>query len=368
MSENCDIVLLTYPKYNLIRYKNPKNTNNYFYFNPWTGNWSTSRRFKKDLELVGKTKVDWYNRWILNIVSDLDIPRCKNKLCKHNNPKVKFINLIKGYEDYCCTSCSKSSPKRMKSLENFYSSGGAFGVMYNNPIKYKDFHKNQNKLLKEGKIGYGRVMKDEFLKKEYMDKNPTIKEGGLYKYLRNHSDIYKDSLDKLKKFNLSGGSFGNLIRTKGMEYVRKLNVIDEYYSHKLMRYIPCRSNYEKRINIILDNLDNVTYYEYEPFILHYVMGDKVKLYYPDYLVYLNDIKVLLEVKNTFDLLNNDNAYTKLKLKYIKSLEFCEFSMIDKYQIITEIELNSWDKDISQVDLVNDTESLKLFTKKIKENG
>ena len=43
-------------------------------------------------------------------------------------------------------------------------------------------------------------------------------------------------------------------------------------------------------------------------------------------------------------------------------------MIDKYQIITEIELNSWDKDISQVDLVNDTKSLKLFTKKIKENG
>lgn len=202
-------VLLTFPRYKMIL-RRGKGSNDVFYYIPYENRYVNSKIIKKVLSKYNITTQEYYDRWFLNITVPSERPRCKN--CDIN---VGFIGVYKGYHKYCNNKCSRNSDERRESLKPYYESGGAFGDIYRNKNGRYDetLNKLSNNLL-NGVNGYGRVMKNPLLKKEYMDKNPTIQCGGLTSYLNINNVKYKESLNRLYEFRKSGGSL-TVLRCKG---------------------------------------------------------------------------------------------------------------------------------------------------------
>ncbi len=85
-----------------------------------------------------------------------------------------------------------------------------------------------------------------------------------------------------------------------------------YTSDKTNEKMFYRSSYELIVMKYFDTNQDIVYYKYEPFVIHYGIG---KRYLPDFLVYYKDKKVLLEVKNNW---NKDLPETREKAEAARS--------------------------------------------------
>jgi len=89
--------------------------------------------------------------------------------------------------------------------------------------------------------------------------------------------------------------------------------------------IICRSLLEKKFCIYLDNNPEVKYWQSESFSIKYksIVDGKDHLYYPDFLISINEQKVIVEVKPSKQLIKPKEPKNKTKkslLNYQNSLK------------------------------------------------
>lgn len=86
-----------------------------------------------------------------------------------------------------------------------------------------------------------------------------------------------------------------------------------FKSKKNNRILKYRSSYEQEIFKVLEQDDDVLFYEYEPFFIIYSYHGKIRRYYPDLLVhYKKKIKKLVEIKAEW-LIKNPSYFLQRKL-------------------------------------------------------
>lgn len=106
-----------------------------------------------------------------------------------------------------------------------------------------------------------------------------------------------------------------------------------YYSTKMNKNFNYRSSWEKAYMEILDNDDNIIFWDYEPFSIPYKLNEKQKRYIPDFIITLNDnSKKLIEIK--------PKALTETKInkaKFEAAIKYCEENQIT-FEIVSNFEL------------------------------
>lgn len=82
-----------------------------------------------------------------------------------------------------------------------------------------------------------------------------------------------------------------------------------FYSQKLNRVIAYESHLEYRFLQRLEQVDKVVFYQEQPFIVPYKVGEETYSYYPDILFFLDDNRgIVVEIKPTFKMALHHNLH------------------------------------------------------------
>lgn len=229
------------------------------------------KEFKKELGRKGK-----HYDFCSQQCSQSFIRGNKDKYITKQCPKCKvdFQCLYRKQKTFCSYSCSKSGENHP-----FYGKQGPTkGIK---PWTYGKTKETDERISILGKK-VSKTHKDKFekgIRSNSGENNPN------HKNKRKRKERTKEQKDRYSKAavwrieNYGHSSAGDYFSTK---------------TNKLMRF---RSKLERRFMAILDNRDDVIYYEHEPFSIRYDVG---KRYMPDFLVYFNDhTKKIIEVKSDY---------------------------------------------------------------------
>lgn len=116
----------------------------------------------------------------------------------------------------------------------------------------------------------------------------------------------------------------------------------KYISTKSLKEYKYRSGWEKIYMQFLDNSQDVLSWEYEPFFIEYFSNKrtkKIKKYYPDFVVFKENEKILVEIKPSKKL-----TQAIVQKKIYAAQEWCLTNNF-RFQIICENEIGVMKKQL-----------------------
>jgi hypothetical protein len=260
-----------------------------YWFIPWTNEWKHSRSIENYLLKIGETPQSYYDRWILNITSIKDRPRCLH--CGEFTP---FVKISYGYSSVCDISCRGSYGTSI-AIEN-----GTNHFQVDNPSHNSEIVKSNQDYMKENQLGF---FDPEMIKW----KMELTAKGEIY-----HPFNDPDWQDKNAYRMNSWGKSGIHISPKSGEVIYK-------------------SSWELLVYKQLDLNPEVISYIAEPFHIKYYNPDYEieKNYYPDLLIHYLTKSLLVEIKPS-NLINLEVNQEKFK----SAIEYCNLNNLE-FEIWTE---------------------------------
>lgn len=235
-----------------------------------------------------------------------------NNICLHCGKPTQFRNMYKGYKKYCCTSCSAYAGNTIEAREKAKQTClKHLGVLY--PTQAKDTIKKREDtcLNKYGYLSINQV--PEIKKKQHTPDQvekmlKTFKETCLSKYgVENISSLpevkEKRKNTLLKHYNVEYTFQSHEIRIKSK--ARYISPDGKQYDSK-WEYL-----YEQYL--IKNNIDHI----YSPDIkFEYIFEDKIKYYFPDFVVNINGEMRIVEIKgdHLFKEMQVENTQANAKYK------------------------------------------------------
>lgn len=313
MENKCDLpVLYTIPKWNILQLTGRKFNR---YFVPELNEWVFSNKLSERLEELGITKQSWYDRWILNITTPLERPKCRT--CGR---EVEFKDMVYGYRTSCNNSCSaqyrENNSEQYSLYHEFKLNGGGFGLMASNPEEYT-------------------------LQREWLDS------GGGFGYMWKNLEHYPEVI----KFLESGGAIGHMMRNQE-EYLDfyKTSIQNSrgksgfIFTQKGPTECPYRSSLELRFIEALEKDSDVDSFEYESIQVPYIdeYGTS-RTYYPDFKVHYQDGTIkIIEIGQAHEKSSLNN-----NLKFNYAIDYCQINgMI--FEVVLEDGLELYENKIKDL--------------------
>lgn len=249
---------------------------------------------ESELDKYGKTFQDWYDRFILKIDDPNDRPKCK--WC---GKELEFLGISKGYKDFCDKSCR---------------------VNYTNNLQWNDPNSIVNSESYRDKLRLSTI-------RRWSDPNSNFNSEEFRINLSNKiRNLWSDPNSSYNDKDYLNSQISNLLNSyKGKTFT--------YESLKGGKCV-CRSTWEYKYIIDLDNNPEVMRFESETLRIPYENKGSIHHYVPDFLVFYKDRVELVEIK-PFKLI--DDEINQLKFK--SAFQYCLLNGY-KFVILTEVELFS----------------------------
>lgn len=232
--------------------------------------------------------------------------------CLHCGNKTSFVSMYKGYRKYCCRHCSAYAGNTIEAREKAKNTClQNHGVLY--PMQSKEIvKKSENTCLeKYGDTSINRV-------KEIQEKQHTVEQ--VQKMLK----TYKQTC--LRKYGVENISSLSAVKEKRENTLLKhYGVKNTFQSHEIRlkskaRFIsPDGKKYDSRWEYLYECylIENDIKYEYAPKIkFKYYFNGKEKYYFPDFIIYENNVQKIIEIKGDHlyneMLIENTQANAKYK--------------------------------------------------------
>lgn len=361
-------VLYTIPIWRLLIKLNNKT----YYYIPELNKYVFSKIIKNHLSLVGKTTQDYYDRWVLNITTPSQRPRCNNPKC---NKILRFNRISVGYGMYCNNSCNKSynmignsntlghklsddhKLKIREGVRKSFNDNNTSSKMSISQIKRFKNPKERQKLSESSRIRFSNL--DERLKisnkMRYIVDNTNFREKVRLSIIKRYKDdksLSKRLSDSIKNHYINNPqsrirqsiSHIKLWMNPSESLLKTLNngnigIHSKIYSKYEFKFITFDSNLERKFYLSMSSRSDIVSIYREP--THFMYYDSQKNlyrnYYPDFLiVYSDGVEELIEIK-PFSKIIDQNVIDKS----IYSVNFCYLLGL-KYSIYTDLFINKSD--------------------------
>lgn len=285
--------------------------NNNIYYIPELNEYVGSKSLRGKLRIIGLDPQNWYDRWVLNITTPSQRPKCI--VC---GSEAKFRRASSGYYKTCSNHRNISTSELMSNMYKdeklrLMISRSVKKSLNTSEIKDKHINGIRNSHIKNPDLGKrrGKVLRDRILN------DPELKELWSESHRIAALKSWSNPTDKMKNSN----SYSTGIKSK-------------IYSPYENRWISLDSNWEKLFFFKMDNNPNVKSVIRVPFTIKYINPNDNDWhnYLPDFLVeYNNGKKELIEIKPNYLL---TDPIVKAKESY--SIKYCSENNLS-YKFITE---------------------------------
>lgn len=234
-------VLYMVPKWKMYKIYGKKGL---MYFIPELGTYVSKLKFKETLSSLGLNEEDWYLRWILNITSKSDIPKCKCPGCTRN---ATFLgpSPTRGYRLSC------EDPNHIKVSRSIQMSESARHMYDLNP----EFAKNRGKVLSDRYKNSEemRSLASQRSINRYKDENERIKTSILTKNALHAPGMHEKMSNSQKNSYDTNPDRRLKLSVKGKE--RYKDEKERSRQSEIAKEIASRLGVFKRIFVRIDNKD-----------------------------------------------------------------------------------------------------------------